>query len=100
MPEYLCLGVPVLCNDNPDQCTLLEATGAGRCVPYEAQAFADAAAEILGMSAGDRQALAQAGAAYVMAHRDYAVIAAEVARVYRRLLDRGVAAVPTMTEGQ
>lgn len=100
VPEYLCLGVPVLCNDNPDQRALLEATGAGRCVPYEAQAFADAAAEILGMSAGDRQAMAQAGAAYVTAHRDYAVIAAEVARVYRRLLDCGGAAVPTTTEGQ
>lgn len=99
VPEYLCLGVPVLCNDNPDQRALLEATGAGRCVPYDAQAFADAAAEILGMSAGDRQAMARSGAAYVRTHRDYAVIAREVARVYRRLLDHGVGAVSTMTEG-
>lgn len=98
VPEYLCLGVPVLCNDNPDQRELLEATGAGRCVPYEAQAFADAAAEILGLPEAERQAMARAGAAYVRAHRDYVVIAREVERVYRRLLDRSVASVSTMTE--
>lgn len=84
--EYLALGVPVLCNDNPDQADIIRQTGAGRCVPYTAAAFAAAAIELLATEGQQRAAMASAGRQFVAAHRDYALIARQVASVYQRLL--------------
>ncbi len=86
VPEYLALGLPVVCNDNPDQQALIEATGAGRCVPYTPEAFAAAVLELLALPAGERQRMADAGRRYVQEHRDYPRLAQQLARRYRQLL--------------
>lgn len=82
VPEYLALGVPVLGNDNPDQAQVIRESGAGTCVPYTPEAFADAAAAML--SAGADEAARRAGREYVDAHRSYRRIAESVAEVYAR----------------
>lgn len=86
VPEYLALGLPVVCNDNPDQQALIEATGAGRCVSYTPEAFAAAVLELLALPAGERQRMVDAGRRYVQAHRDYPRLAQQLARRYRQLL--------------
>lgn len=86
VPEYLALGLPVVGNDNPDQQALIEATGAGRCVPYTPEAFAAAVLELLALPAGERQRMVDAGRRYVQAHRDYPRLAQQLARRYRQLL--------------
>lgn len=86
VPEYLALGVPVVCNDNPDQAATIRDSGAGLCVPYTAEDFAAAVLKLMGMDASARAAMVAAGQRYVAANRDYRHIASEVAAVYRRLL--------------
>jgi len=86
VPEYLALGVPVVCSDNPDQASIVAGSGAGRCVPYTAEAFAAAAEELLAMDDAQRQAIIHAGRQWVAQHRDYAVLAQGLAAKYRQLL--------------
>lgn len=84
--EYMALGVPVVGNDLPDQRRVIAESGAGVCVPYEIQAFADA---ILGLL-GDRTRAAAMGArgpGYVAAARSYAVISSEVAATFVRICE-------------
>ena len=84
--EYLALRKVAVANDHPEQRQVLEDSGGGLCVPYEEQAFADAALEL--MADPDRcAAMAERGYEYVMAHRTYRVIADQVEAMYRRLLD-------------
>ncbi|MBN8506441.1 MAG: glycosyltransferase [Burkholderiales bacterium] len=84
--EYLGLGLPCVGNDIPDQQLVLERSGGGLCVPMTPQAFAEASLSLLG-DTEHRRAMGVKGRAWVAAHRDYGVLAAEVAAVYRRLLD-------------
>lgn len=86
VPEYLMFGLPVVCNDNPDQAALIAACGAGRCVPYTAQAFADAVVELLALAPGERAALGAAGRALVGRERNYREIARQLAQRYRLVL--------------
>jgi glycosyltransferase involved in cell wall biosynthesis len=83
VPEYLILGLPVVCNDNPDQRMVIEATGAGRCVPYTAQAFAAAATDLLLESElGECKSLSS-GVAYVNEFRSYEKISSSVTEAYQ-----------------
>ncbi|MCC6145798.1 MAG: glycosyltransferase family 4 protein [Candidatus Hydrogenedentes bacterium] len=86
VPEYLALGVPVVCNDNPDQQAIVEASGAGRCVPYTAEVFARAVVELLRLSAEKRQAMAREGARLIAEQRSYERLAELVSRTYRSLV--------------
>ena len=86
LPEYLALGVPVVCNDNPDQQHIIDHCQAGRCVPYAADSFAKAVIELLGLPAAARQQLAQRGRAFVAEHRDYRLIASRLAARYHEIL--------------
>lgn len=88
VPEYLALGLPVVGNDNPDQQALIQATGAGRCVPYTPEAFAAAVLELLSLPAEERAQMAEVGRRYVQAHRDYPRLAQHLARRYRQLLGK------------
>ncbi len=87
VPEYLALGVPVVCNDNPDQQAIIEASGAGRCVPYTAEDFAQAVLELLRLTPAGRWAIAQRGKEYVTKNRSYAQIAAVVGECYEKLIN-------------
>jgi glycosyltransferase involved in cell wall biosynthesis len=83
--EYLALGVPVVCNDNPDQRKIIEECAAGRCVPYDAASFADAVDELLRLSPAKREEMSTAGREFVARRRDYPLIADNLASVYRSL---------------
>lgn len=85
VPEYMALGIPVVCNDNPDQAEAVLSSGAGVCVPCTPQQFADAVVQLLAMDASRRAEMTAAGQAYVERHRDYRHIAGLVAATYRRL---------------
>lgn len=85
VPEYLALGVPVVCNDNPDQQGIVEASGAGRCVPYTAEEFARAVVELLRLSPQARQTMARSGAALIAEERTYLRLAEQVSIAYRSL---------------
>jgi len=93
--EFLALGLPVVCNDNPDQERIINDCGAGRCVPYTAASFADAVDELLRLPPTTREELTRAGRQYVAMHRDYTVLAANLAQAYRSLIGiNGSAAGP------
>lgn len=87
VPEYLALGVPVVCNDNPDQAAVVRESGAGLCVPYTAENFAAAVVTLLSMDGPTRTRMVANGRRYVAEHRDYTRIAAQVAAVYHQLLE-------------
>ena len=86
VPEYLALGVPVVCNDNPDQAEVIAATGCGLCVPFTAQNFADAALALLDLGDEQRAKMQRAAMVYLGQHRDYARIAGTLAARYVQLL--------------
>lgn len=86
VPEYLALGVPVVCNDNPDQQALVEASGAGRCVSYTAGEFARAVVELLRLSPQERLNMAHNGAALIAHQRTYLRLAEQVSMAYRSLV--------------
>lgn len=85
VPEYLALGLPVVCNDNPDQQAVIAASGAGRCVPYTPEDFAAAVLELLALTPQQREAMADAGRRWVAGQRDYRRIARDVAAAYAAL---------------
>jgi glycosyltransferase involved in cell wall biosynthesis len=72
--EYMALGKAVVANDHPEQKRVIDASGAGYCVPYDEQAFADAVVNLLQDPNGAR-AMGQRGRQFVLEHRAYGVIA-------------------------
>ena len=82
VPEYLALGLPVVCNDNPDQQAIIEASGAGSCVPYTPRAFADAVLHWLSMAPNERARHREAGREHVRRFRDYPQLAQALAAEY------------------
>lgn len=86
LPEYLALGVPVVCNDNPDQAKVIRESGAGLCVPYTPVAFAEAVLSMLHENYDSESPLLSSGAVYVKAQRSYEQISLMVAEVYNKWL--------------
>ena len=86
VPEYLALGVPVVCNDNPDQERVINESGAGICVPYSAEDFASAVIKMLCLDKSERNEMGIKGKDYVSRYRDYRIIGNDVANSYRSLL--------------
>jgi len=88
--EYLALGIPSVANDIPDQARVIADSGAGLCVPMEADAFAAAVRQLL-----DDKVLAaacsQRGPAYVKRHRAYAILGRLVAETYTKILPERIA---------
>lgn len=83
--EYLAFGIPVVCNDNPDQQALIQVSGAGLCVKYDALSFAQAALELLNEPDARRELRMRSGRMLVEAERSYEVIARKLAKVYQCL---------------
>ena len=83
--EYLALAVPAVCNDQPDQAQVIKESGAGLCVPYSVDAFADAILHLLANPA-EAARMAARGPGYVLARRSYEIIAREVAQTYDRVM--------------
>lgn len=87
--EYMALGRPVVANTHPEQSRILKDSGAGYCVEWSAEAFAQAIVKLLA-EPEKAEEMGAAGRAYVREHRIYPVIAKQVAAQYGRLLTRAV----------
>ncbi|MGZ8270519.1 MAG: glycosyltransferase family 4 protein [Methylophilus sp.] len=83
--EYMALGRPVVCNDHPEQKQIIEASGAGLCVPWGVQAFADAMIWML-ENPDQAEQMAKKGPDWVRKNRTYSVIAENVWQVYQGIL--------------
>jgi len=86
--EYLALGLPIVCNDQPDQAQVVRESGAGICVPLTAAAFGSAIEKLLDEPERAR-AMGRTGQAWVRANRNYSGLAALVAHTLRSLKHRG-----------
>lgn len=87
--EYMALGRPVVANDHPEQSAILSESGAGLCVPWGVESFAEAILELLA-DPERAQAMGARGPAWVAANRTYDKLAAQVYARYRSLLDEKV----------
>jgi len=87
--EYLACGLPVVCNDQPDQAYVVTQSGGGRVTGFDAGEFADAIVETL-----EEGPLAKARAgeakAWVERHRSYRVLGRLVADTLEALVDERV----------
>lgn len=84
--EYMALGKPTVANDHPEQSKVLAESGAGLCVPWDAQAFADAISELL--SNPERAAeMASRGPGWIAANRTYDLLADMVYEKYRQIVN-------------
>jgi glycosyltransferase involved in cell wall biosynthesis len=83
--EYLACGLPVVCNDQPDQAYVVRQSGGGRVTGFDAGEFAEAVVATLqeGSSARGRAELARA---WVENHRSYRVLGRLVADPLMALL--------------
>jgi glycosyltransferase involved in cell wall biosynthesis len=89
--EYLACGLPVVCNDQPDQAAVVRDSGNGRITSFSADGFADAIVDVLRASETDRgRADAKRKAAHarqwVLQHRSYEVIGSGVAQQLRQVV--------------
>jgi len=85
VPEYLALGIPVVCNDNPDQKEVVNACDAGYCVAYTPESFAEAVIAIFNTDDKRIHEMSTAGVAYVRHCRDYAILGRTLAETYVKL---------------
>jgi len=85
--EYMAMGKAVVANEHPEQRLLIEQSGAGLCVAYEEEAFADAIVTVL-LDPQAACAMGRRGRRYVLEHRSYAIIAGIVERDMLRLAAR------------
>ncbi|HEX4052482.1 MAG TPA: glycosyltransferase [Steroidobacteraceae bacterium] len=77
--EYMAMGKAVVATDHPEQKMLIDESGAGYCVAYDAQAFANAVVSLLQDPARAEQ-MGRLGPAYVLKHRSYEALASIVER--------------------
>lgn len=83
--EYMALEKPVVANDHPDQRQVIEASGAGFCVPWDEQAFSEAIALLL-ENPKMAQEMTRKGAAYVRENRSYRAMGEKLEKIYYKLL--------------
>lgn len=83
--EYLACGLPVVCNDQPDQAAVVQDSGNGRIAPFSAAGFADAIVAVLRATETetgrvDAKRRAADAREWVRQHRSYEVIGSAVAQ--------------------
>lgn len=83
--EYMALGKPTVANDHPEQSKVLAESGAGLCVPWDAQAFADAICDLLD-NPERAAAMAARGPGWIAANRTYDLIADMVYAKYQHIV--------------
>jgi glycosyltransferase involved in cell wall biosynthesis len=83
--EYLAMAKAVVANDHPEQRLVIEESGAGYCVPWDEDAFAQAVIKLL--SAPETAArMGERGRRYVLEHRSYARIADLVEAAFLKMV--------------
>lgn len=85
--EYMAMGKPVVASDHPEQRLVVLESGAGLCVPYQEDAFADAIINLLNNPKKIRY-MGEKGRRYVEKYRTYKTIADMVEREYLRICRR------------
>lgn len=83
--EYFALGRPVVANDHPEQSAAIAESGAGLCVPWGVDSFADAIRWLLEHPA-EAETMARRGPVWAGENRGYDRIADGVMAQYRKLL--------------
>ena len=84
--EYLACGLPVVCNDQPDQAWVVRASGGGLIAPLDGEGFARAIEALLDDPAGARER-GEAGRRWVRAYRGYRALGTRVAGQLRSVVD-------------
>ena len=82
--EYMAFGKPVVANNHPDQRKVIDDSGAGYCVDWDEDQFADAILKIINDPEG-AEAMGKRGQRYVEKHRSYEAIADVLDTTYRNL---------------
>jgi glycosyltransferase involved in cell wall biosynthesis len=82
--EYMALGLPIVCNDLPDQARIVAASQAGWCVEFSAQEFASAILQCL-QNPDQAAQMGQRGRTWVQANRSYRSLAQSVAVTLRQV---------------
>lgn len=83
--EYMALQRPVVANRHPEQSVIIAESGAGICVDWSAEQFAEAISTLFADPTA-AEAMGRRGREYVRAKRLYSGIAEDVAAEYSRLL--------------
>lgn len=91
--EYFALGRPAVANEHPEQTRVIAESGGGLCVPYRADAFAEAMLTLLRDSQRARS-MGRRAREYAR-QRAYPIIAGYVIKRYQRLLAERPAALRT-----
>jgi len=83
--EYMAIGRPVVCNDHPEQSEIIRESGAGTCVAWGANEFADAIVWML-ENPQEAELMGAQGPAWVEANRTYPIITEKVWQRYQSIL--------------
>lgn len=83
--EYMAMAKCIVANEHPEQCQVMEASGVGRCIPWDEQAFAEEVCYLLDDPERARQ-MAAKGPDWVREYRTYDVITDIVEYQYQKLL--------------
>ncbi len=87
--EYMALGKPVVANDHPEQSRIIQESGAGLCVEWSAEAFANAIIQLISQPEQSTK-MGQLGPGWVKQNRSYERIADLVFDRYQTILSRTV----------
>ena len=68
--EYMAMGKPVVANEHPEQSMVIEQSGAGYCVAWDEDAFAEAIVRLLNAPELATE-MGERGRRYVAEHRAY-----------------------------
>ena len=85
--EYMALGRPVVCNHHPEQTFAINESGAGMCVEWGAEPFANAIEYLLNDPILAEQA-GKKGPAWIEENRAYSIISETVWRKYQELTQK------------
>lgn len=84
--EYMLMKKPVVVNDIPEQLRIVKESGAGYCVKWDEQAFADAIIKIIENPEAAVD-MGKKGYAFVRQYRNYRVLSDIVEKQYIKLVD-------------
>lgn len=85
--EYMALSRPVIANDHPEQLLALTESGAGLCVPWQAEEFATAIVSLLN-NPHKAEEMAKFGPSWVAKNRRYDLVAAKVFSQYQQIVNQ------------
>lgn len=92
--EYMALGIPVVANSHPEQQLILRESRAGVCVPWSARQFARGVRWLMRRPPEELETMGRRGRDWVLRHRAYPVLGAQLEQRYLELLGPRTTAAP------